>query len=345
MAKLQEHLSRWSRTSWMVVGFALTALLGGIDYLTGPEFSFSIFYLIPISLLAWQVGKRAGIVVSIVSAASWLAADLLSGRSYAHPTIPYWNTVVRLGFFLITVYALSAAKAARERQEELMQFIVHDLRAPLANVMTGLQTLQDITGEAMDDVQRNLVQSGLVSCGRMLTLINSLLDLAKLESGQMVVQIAETSVEEMVQDSLEQVSVWAKRNRVALASSLDSGVSTVFADPVMTTRVLVNLLSNAIKFSPPESTVTVCVSTKGDSAAAFSVIDQGQGIPKEWANKVFDKFVQVEARKEGKTIGSGLGLTFCRMAVERQGGRIWLESQIDKGTAVTFTLPKCRPTL
>jgi signal transduction histidine kinase len=340
MAKVQEYLVRWSRTSWMVMGLVLTTLLGGIDYLTGPELSFSIFYLIPISLLAWQVGRRAGIAISIVSAASWLAADLLSGRPYAHPTVPYWNTVVRLGFFLITTYALSTAKAARERQEELMQFIVHDLRAPLANVMTGLQTLQDIAGEAMDDAQRNLVQSGLISCSRMLTLINSLLDLAKLESGQMVVQLEETGVEDVVGASLDQVSVWAKRNRVTLASSLDSGVSAVFADPVMTMRVLVNLLSNAIKFSPPESTVMVRVSENGGSAVTFSVIDQGQGIPREWANRVFDKFVQVEARRAGKTIGSGLGLTFCRMAVERQGGRIWLESQIDQGTTVTFTLPK-----
>jgi signal transduction histidine kinase len=340
MEELRERLSQWSRTSWVVVGFALTVLLGGLDYLTGHELSFSIFYLIPISLLAWRVGKRAGIVISIFSAASWLTADVLSGRSYAHPTIPYWNTVVRLGFFLITTYTLSAAQAASERREELMQFIVHDLRAPLANVMTGLQTLQDITGETMDDVQRNLVQSSLVSCSRMLVLINSLLDLAKLESNQMVAGIEESSVERMVKASLEQVSAWARRDHVTLLSSLDSGVSTVFADPVMTMRVLVNLLSNAIKFSPPESTVMIRVSTNGDGAVAFSVTDQGPGIPREWADRVFDKFIQVEARRAGKTVGSGLGLAFCRKAVEAQGGRIWLDSEVGEGTTVVFTLPQ-----
>ena len=338
MAKMLERFGQWSLTSWMTVGFLLTALLGGIDYLTGPELSFSIFYLIPISLLAWQVGRRAGIVISVVSAASWLTADLLSGHPYVHPTVPYWNTVVRLGFFLITAYTLSAAKAARERQEELMQFIVHDLRTPLANVMTGLQTLQDVAGETMDDTQRNLVQSGLVSCSRMLTLINSLLDLAKLKRKQMLVRVTETSVGEMVEASLEQVSVWARRKRITLISSLDSRVGTVLADSVLTMRVLINLLSNAIKFSPPESTVTVRVSKDGDGAV-FSVTDQGPGIPREWADKVFDKFVQVEAHGAVKTVGSGLGLTFCRMAVERQGGRIWLESQLDEGTTVTFMLP------
>jgi signal transduction histidine kinase len=71
----------------------------------------------------------------------------------------------------------------------------------------------------------------------------------------------------------------------------------------------------------------------------LSVTDQGRGIPKEWANKVFDKFVQVEAQRAGSTVGSGLGLNFCRLAVEAQGGRIWLQSETNKGTTITFTLP------
>jgi signal transduction histidine kinase len=324
----------------MMIGSILIVLLGGIDYLTGQELSFSIFYLIPVSLLAWHVGRWAGIVMSIASAASWLVADLLSGYSYTHSTIPYWNTAVRLGFFLSMTYGLSAVRIARQRQEELAQFIVHDLRAPLANVMTGLQTLQDISDEGMDDVQRNLIQSGLVSCSRMLTLINSLLDLAKLERGQAIVHLEKVDVEELVGVSLEQVSVWAVRNRVLLASSLGPGVSTICADPEMTTRVLVNLLSNAIKFSPPESTVTVRASAYGDSIAIFSVADQGQGIAREWVGKAFDKFIQVEALHAGKTVGSGLGLSFCRMAVEAQGGRIWLESEVGKGTTVFFSLPQ-----
>jgi len=76
---------------------------------------------------------------------------------------------------------------------------------------------------------------------------------------------------------------------------------------------------------------------------ALSVTDQGVGIPKEWTNKVFDKFAQIEARKAAGAVGSGLGLTFCRRAVEAQGGRIWLQSELGKGTTVTFTLPVASP--
>ena len=183
----------------------------------------------------------------------------------------------------------------------------------------------------------------LISSNRMSTLIDSLLDLAYLDSGQMPLQCETVEVANLVEQSLLQVSVWARRNRVSLAQQLATEVETVYADRAVIIRVLVNLLSNAIKFSPPESVVTVQVAPADTGWAIFSVADQGRGIPQEWTDKVFDKFVQVEARRAGRTIGSGLGLTFCREAVEVHGGRIWLESEPRHGTTVTFTLPARAP--
>lgn len=338
--RLMEYLSKQPKSSLVVLGLVSILLLGVIDYLTGPEIAFSIFYLLPISLTAWLAGKRVGIAMSAAGATTWLIADLLAGPVYAHSAIPYWNATVRLGFFLIVTHALSGLKASRERQEELSQFIVHDLRSPLGNVMTGLQTLQEIAGETMDTTQKDLIQMCLVSCNRMLTLVNSLLDLARLEGGQMPLQLSEVNVKELVESSLKQVTVWAGRNHVTLDCDLEAGVEMVYADFELTVRVLVNLLSNAIKFSRPESVVTVRVTPSDTAMLTFSVIDQGRGIPKEWADKVFDKFTQVEAHKTGGTVvGSGLGLTFCRQAVESLGGHIWLESKVDKGTTISFTLP------
>jgi signal transduction histidine kinase len=325
----------------MSLGFALAILLSLFDYLTGPELSFSIFYLIPVSMISWLAGRRCGIVMSITSGLLWFAVDSLSGHSYSHPAVPYWNAAVRLGFFLIVTFAVAALRSAEERREELGHFIVHDLRAPLSNVMTGLQTLQEIGGDTQDKTQTDLVVMCLISCRRMLTLINSLLDLAQLESGRMALVQSDQDVQALVDASLQQVAVWAERNRVTLASHLDPGVSTVYADPMMTVRVLVNLLSNAIKFSKPGSVVTVRAAPAEADKIAFSVIDQGQGIPQAWAGKVFDKFVnKADTRKVMGSVGSGLGLAFCRLAVEAQGGRIWLESEEGKGTTVTFTLPQ-----
>ena len=279
-------------------------------------------------------------MASVAGAISWLIADLLAGQIYSHPAIPYWNAAVRLGFFLIVTQALSGLKASKERQEELSQFIVHDLRSPLGNVMTGLQTLQEVADETMDTTQKDLIQMCLTSCNRMLTLVNSLLDLARLEGGHMPLQSSEVNVKELVESSLKQVTVWAGRNHVTLDCDLAAGVEMVYTNFGLTMRVLVNLLSNAIKFSRPESVVTVRVAPSDTAMLTFSVIDQGRGIPKEWADRVFDKFTQVEAHKTGGiAVGSGIGLTFCRLAVESLGGHIWLESKIDKGTTIAFTLP------
>jgi len=335
-----EVLRRQSRFSLIAVSLVSIVLLGIVDHLTGPEISFSIFYLLPISVVAWFVGRKAGIGMSVAGAATWLVADLLSGQTYSHAVIPYWNAIVRLGLFLIVSQALSGLRASRERQEELSQFIVHDLRSPLGNVMTGLQLLQEMADETRDSTQVDLVQMCLVSCNRMLTLVNSLLDLARLEGGRMPLQRSDVDVQELVAAALNQVSVWAGRKKVTLESDLMSGVQTVYTDAELTTRVLVNLLSNSIKFSAPESVVTVRVESAEPETFTFSVIDQGPGIPKEWADRIFDKFVQVEALRAGSgAIGSGLGLTFSRLAVELLGGRIWLVSKEDSGTAIAFTLP------
>ena len=339
MLKLLEYLGKQSKLYLMILGFALVGLTGIVDYLTGPELASSIFYLIPIALVAWLVGRPAGIVLSIVSAISWLIADLLGGGTFSHPLIPFWNTLVRFGFFLIVTHVLSVLHAARERQEELRQFVVHDLRAPLSIVMTGLLTLQDLAGESLDATQKNLVEMCIVSSQRMATLINSLLDMARLESGQLLLQFSQINVKELIESSLKQVAVLAKRSHVTLTPQLDANLEMIHADAELTTRVLVNLLGNAIKFSRPESVITIRTAPYSTHMAALSVIDQGRGVPKEWVDKVFDKFAQVEAHRTGSAVGSGLGLTFCRLAVEAQGGRIWLESEVNKGTTFTFTLP------
>jgi signal transduction histidine kinase len=339
MASLIRYLGGRSRSFLITLSLGLVVLLGVIDYLTGPEWSLSIFFLFPVALAAWFVSSQAGIGVSVASAVVWLAADLLAGHVYSNPAIPYWNALVRLGYFLSVTYALSALRASIERQEELAQFIVHDLRSPLGNVLTGLQTLQEIAGESLDATQQDLIEMCVASARRMLVLINSLLDLARLESGLLPLQLGKASVEGIVEESFKQVTLWARRNGVSLTLQLASEIDEVYADPAVTMRVMVNLLSNAIKFSPPGSSITVGVAPFDATAIAFSVIDQGRGIPQEWVSKVFDKFVQVDARQQGRTLGTGLGLAFCRLAVEAQGGRIWMESESGQGTTVTFTLP------
>ncbi len=338
MNELIKYLSGQSRSILTTLSFVAVVLLGVIDHATGPELSFSIFYLLPISLAAWFVGKWPGILISIASAVTWLIADVASGNIYSNPVIPGWNALVRLGFFFVVTHTLASLHQAKVTQEELIHFIVHDLRSPLAVITLGLDGLQRFPHQ-LTKTQQRLVKSTVVSAQWMSILINSLLDLPRLERGDFPLQLGQINANELVESSLAQMTLWADRADLSLVAEFSGTANMIYADQDITKRVLLNLLSNAIKFSPSESVVKVYVGPARDNMLAISVVDQGPGIPEKWVDKVFEKFVQIEARKGGAAIGSGLGLTFCQLAIKAQGGRISLKNNPDQGTTVTFALP------
>ncbi|PIZ48907.1 MAG: hypothetical protein COY42_05355 [Armatimonadetes bacterium CG_4_10_14_0_8_um_filter_66_14] len=335
---MMEYLANRSKLCLVALAFGLVGLIGIGDYLTGPEAGTSIFYLLPVALTAWFAGNGTGVVVSIASALCWLLANVLStGVSHGY-AFAGWSALVRLGFFLATSTALAELAASREKQRELTEFLVHDLRSPLTNVHSGLHTLRGAAADRMDGLDKEVLELAVVSMDRVLTLVNSLLDLSKLSNGKMPVRADRTDLGELVRRSLCEVSLWAERDQVCLEMQVEADAGSAYADPDLTNRVLVNLVSNALKVSPTEGKVTVTARQLASGEVALSVADQGPGIPAEWAQHVFEKFGQLEARKAGAS-GTGLGLTFCRAAVEAQGGRIWLSSENGNGTTVTFTLP------
>ena len=244
--------------------------------------------------------------------------------------------MVRLGFFLIVVFSLATLRRSRQRQEDLMAFVVHDLRAPLGNMLTALDMLQPgDAGEAEGSASGELVNLGLSSGRRMLILVDSLLDLSRLESGKLKVQREAVPIADLFAESIAQVVLTAEFKQVTIKQSVEPAETAVFADPSLTQRIVVNLLNNAIKFSPQQGTITLGA-TGHNGEVLFTVRDEGEGIPAEWQQRVFAKYGQVSGGKSG---GSGLGLTFCKLAVEAQNGRIWLESESGRGTSLCFSLP------
>jgi diguanylate cyclase (GGDEF)-like protein len=119
MTKIISYLSKEPKSRLTALGFLIVALVGILDHLTGPELFVSIFYLIPIFLVTWFTERWIGIMISIASALTWLLADFTSGHTYSHPAIPYWNTCVRLGTFMIITFLLSTLKHAWENEKEL----------------------------------------------------------------------------------------------------------------------------------------------------------------------------------------------------------------------------------
>ncbi len=329
-----------SKPRHFILGLAIafTAVVWLLDYVTGPQISTSIFYLIPISLTVWYIDTTSGIFFAIASAVIWLITDILT-NVYTAPLSPYWNAMVRLGFFSIVLAALASLKAARQRQEELMEFVVHDLRSPLSNMLTALDLLPDLIAEGDLEEARELINMSTTSGNRLLILINSLLDLARLESKKMPLELEKIYLQNCLNEAMLQVSTMAARKEITVALQEAPAELYAIADRELTLRILVNILGNAIKFSPAGSQISIGMQLAQKGVVQVCVSDQGPGIPQKWQRQAFEKFGQVQARKAGAAVGSGLGLAFCKLAVEAQDGQIWFEPGDPLGTVVCFTYP------
>jgi signal transduction histidine kinase len=323
----------------MSLSVALLAVIGVLDAITAEEVSLSIFYLVPVALAAWMLGRRSGLLVSALGAVEWFVTHGIAAGHHWHSAVLDWNTVVAFGSFLVVTFAMSALRDSLAMQDELNSFIVHDLRSPLTNVLSGLEVLEEMAPPTLGSGERQIIEMGIISGHRMLTLIDSLLDVPKMERKRLTPHFDDVTVGAIVERALEQVRMWADHNEIGLNVQMFNTEAALKADLDLTSRVLINLLSNALKVSPKGSCVTVSAEPCKENEIAFSVTDQGPGIGKEHAGRVFDKYGQLEARKEGAPVGSGLGLTFCKLAVEAQGGKIWLTSERGKGATFTFALP------
>lgn len=336
-ATLANWIEKQTKSTLLIIALAFFVLVWIVDYGTGPFLSASIFYLVPIAFAAWWLNGKIGAGLSLISAIAWLVTDIVTNPTIPNPLTPYWNAAVRLGFFLIVTFSLASLRQARLRQEELMSFVIHDLRSPLGNIITGLSMLTQMIDREDHDV-RSLVDMGISSGRRMLIQINSLLDLARLENGKLPVQMDTVEIRTVVEQALDQVSLLAARKKVALVVEGIMVETAVLADQNLLERVLINLLGNAIQFSLEGGKVTIAAAPEAERLIV-QVSDQGPGIPLQWEKQVFRKFEQMTARKAGAATGSGLGLAFCKLAIEAQNGRIWLETPPhNQGTMVCFSL-------
>jgi signal transduction histidine kinase len=167
-------------------------------------------------------------------------------------------------------------------------------------------------------------------------LTNSLLDMSRLESGRPVVNLFPTSPILLGKDSAEAVSPIATSKKQQINISIPSDIPMVKIDVDMIRRVLINLLENAVKYSPPEGEITLGADLETENVIIW-VQDSGPGIPAEEKEHIFDKFTRLNPK--GSQKGFGLGLAYCRLAIEGHGGRIWVDSELGKGSRFSFTLP------
>ena len=228
--------------------------------------------------------------------------------------------------------------ALEKLRDDLVHMVVHDLRSPLAGLGMFLELLstEDINEP---DFRENLVM--MQQASRALSdMVTSLLDISRLEAGQMPLQCQTSDLGQLTRAARERLSVLAQGRRLVVRASAIPVLA--YCDPAITERIFQNLLGNALKFTPRSGSIQIDLMSD-EHWSQFSNSDNGPGIPPEFHEKIFQKFGQVELRKKHKVPSSGLGLAFCKLALEAQGGTIRLESQPGQGTTFQVRLPRLAP--
>ena len=224
-------------------------------------------------------------------------------------------------------------------RNDLTAMIYHDLRSPLANVVSSLEVLSEMTGLKDDDNLKSLLNIAKNSTARIQRLISSLLDINRLESGQTIVTQDVFEPALLVEDAIKAVEPAANGRHQTIKTNLLTNLPPIWVDGDMIRRVLMNLLENAIKFSPAEAIIEVGTEIQGDWVHIW-VQDNGPGIPTYDQERIFNKYTRLRSRDA--TGGLGLGLAFCRLVVQGHGGRIWVESQSEYGSQFHLTLPTAK---
>jgi len=232
---------------------------------------------------------------------------------------------------------ISAEAELEQMREDLVHMIIHDLRNPLANIMNSLDVLQDVLDENDESVPMDeLLNIAKRSGQRLHHLINSILDISRLETGQAILDKRETDLAALFREAVTFIQPQADIREIQLTATFAPDLPLVEIDSDMISRVLLNLLDNAIKFTQVGGRVSLTVRSLGEQIE-IAVTDNGPGIPSDQLVHIFEKFVR--ARHPTSPKGTGLGLAFCDLAVKAHGGRIWAESQLGWGTTMRCILP------
>ena len=336
-----------------VLGLAFIAVVSVLDYLTGPELSLSLLYLMPIGLVTWNLGRRWGAAAVVVSTVAALVSDVLSSPSTSTTDpVPYWNGIVRFAVFLAAAMLLDTLRSIIDAQwglvdeeagrssdlremndvkDTLLHAVSHDLKGPLAGILGAMQTIRRDDELHLTADEREALYEVIEHSGRKMNrLIDDLLDLDRIDRGKVHPQRRPTDVGELA------------RRVVADTAQLDDHPVRVRADAVMVEvdpskveRVIENLLVNAARYTPPGTAVLVQVTARPDGIDLV-VEDDGPGIPDELKDVLFEPFRQGE---DSSGRGMGIGLSLVQRFAELHGGSARIEDAATGGARFVVELP------
>ncbi len=339
-----------------------------IHYTGGPLTPMPALYILVVVGASFLLRRRGALILGILSAVSYAC---MLAYEFTHPDsmVFIWNMefdpqnrgpLLIINWLTVTIPTISSAllagtlaerlkttaerlQATNERlleseelRDNLTHMIIHDLRNPITAVMGGLDLLRMMLNGVMNEDQLRLLETSRRSSETLLNLVNDILDINKMEAGKLQLIAQPVDINRMLTENAEAVRILTELEGQNLQLDLSASLPDVICEERLISRVVSNLLSNAIKHTPDGGTITIASRMHNDDYIAISVADTGYGIPVDYREHLFEKFSQAKGEEQR---GTGLGLTFCRMTVEAHGGKIWAESELEKGSTFTFTLP------
>ncbi len=226
-------------------------------------------------------------------------------------------------------------KALENMRDNLTHMIIHDMRSHLM-VVSGSYEIILKEKDRLSQTQHQFITMGQNASCDLIEMVSSLLDVSRFEAGQMPLDLVSSDIRDIARVAVASVAVLAQEKALTIQVGGDGASRVVDRDILR--RVFVNLLGNAVKFSPEGGIIRVDVSSVGETVRV-TVTDHGHGIPPAYHKKIFEKFGQAEDRKNNTKYSTGLGLTFCKLAVEAHGGHIGVKSLVGKGSTFWFELP------
>jgi len=238
----------------------------------------------------------------------------------------------------IVASELSDAERRNQMVRDLSNMITHDLKGPLSTVLGFLELLKE---QDLSDSATRFVDFALGGTRWMSILVAGMLDVARLEGTEVALEFEPVDIREEIDQACALIDYQFRNKDITPAIDVRPDLPDVPANREFLRRIIVNLLGNAVELSPSRTSITVRARLDDEGkAAVVSVQDQGPGIPGEYQSRIFDKFVQAGSRqRDQRKMSVGLGLAFCKLAVEAHGGRIWVDSEEGEGACFSFSLP------
>ena len=238
--------------------------------------------------------------------------------------------------FTLTFHDVTHEREVSQMKSDFVSFVTHQLRTPLA----GIKWMLELAAQepAVPAEAGSYIQDARDAAQRLITLVNDLLDVSRLEQGRLAVTPRPVRLDEVTRSVLEETAGLArdKDHQVAVFAAAD--LPGVVTDPQLLRQVILNLVGNAIKYTPPGGEIAIRMGLD-DGAARWEIRDSGIGIPRQNQARLFEKFFRADNVGAVETEGTGLGLYLVRLIIERCGGRVWCESEEGKGSTFVFTLP------